>query len=198
MTKPLSEILSEALAIVEKSTPGELSVYDANEGDGWPPRPLWCFKNEAYDSEDEQAAALQGSVHYGGKEDAESIAAAINFLRHHGHALAALARRVEASTGPDVWSYSVDNKNSCTLKWPDGSFVDYVAEQQYPEAAEVCGEAYQVVGSLLDDLGVFNTPEAEKVLDNLSQHRMVHADVLPWPSFRAAPPTSDGGDDGRS
>ena len=57
--------------------------------------------------------------------------------------------------------------------------------EQYPEAAEVCGEAYQVVGSLLDDLGVFNTPQAEKVLDNLSQHRMVHKDVLPWPSFAA-------------
>ena len=59
------------------------------------------------------------------------------------------------------------------------------AGEQYLEAAEVCGEAYQVVGSLLDDLGVFNTPQAEKVLDNLSQHRMVHKDVLPWPSFAA-------------
>jgi hypothetical protein len=66
--------------------------------------------------------------------------------------------------------------------------------EEYPEAAEVCGEAYQVVGSLLDDLGVFNTPEAEKVLDNLSHHRMVHSDVLPWPSFRAAPPSTEGGE----
>ena len=40
---------------------------------------------------------MQGSVHYGGKEDAEAIAAAINFLRHHGNALAALARRVEGA-----------------------------------------------------------------------------------------------------
>lgn len=50
----------------------------------------------------------------------------------------------------------------------------------YPEAAEVCGEAYQVVGALLDALGIFDTPEGEKILDNLSQHRMVHRDVLPW------------------
>ena len=57
--------------------------------------------------------------------------------------------------------------------------------EQYPEAAEVCGEAYQVVGSLLDDLGVFEHPHAQKALDNLSQHRMVHTDVLPWPSFAA-------------
>lgn len=104
MSKPLSEILSEALAIVEKAAPGELSVYDANEGDGWPPRPLWCFKNEAYDSEDEEAEVLQGSVNYGGKEDAEAIAAAINFLRQHGHALAALAQRVETACSAFIFS----------------------------------------------------------------------------------------------
>ncbi len=64
------------------------------------------------------------------------------------------------------------------------------APQQEPqraageEAEQVCAEAYQVVGSLLSDLGIFETPEAEKILDNLSQHRMVHHDVLPWPSFK--------------
>jgi hypothetical protein len=52
--------------------------------------------------------------------------------------------------------------------------------EEYPEAAEVCAEAYQVVGCMLMQLGLFDTPEAEKILDNLSQHRMVHRDVLPW------------------
>ena len=56
------------------------------------------------------------------------------------------------------------------------------ADREYPEAAEVCGEAYQVVGSLLSDLGIFETERARKILDNLSQHRMVHRDVLPWES----------------
>lgn len=51
---------------------------------------------------------------------------------------------------------------------------------KYPEAAEVCAEAYQVVGVLLDALDLFDTPEGEKILDNLSEHRMVHNDVLPW------------------
>lgn len=51
------------------------------------------------------------------------------------------------------------------------------------EAEEVCGEAYQVVGSLLSDLGIFETDHAKKILDNLSQAKMVHKDVLPWPSF---------------
>ena len=124
MSKPLSEILSEALAIVEKATPGELSVYDANEGDGWPQRPLWCFKNEAYDSEDEEAAALQGSVHYGGKEDAEAIAAAINFLRHHGNALAALARRVEGACAVEVISLIHYNDGTGVLDFEGEASVD--------------------------------------------------------------------------
>lgn len=60
----------------------------------------------------------------------------------------------------------------------------------YPEAPMVCAEAYQVVGSLLSDLGKFDTPEAEKILDNLSQHRLVHTDVLPWPSYEAQQPAA--------
>jgi hypothetical protein len=51
------------------------------------------------------------------------------------------------------------------------------------EAELVCYEAYQVVGSLLSDLGVFDTDEAERILDNLCQARLVHQNVLPWPSF---------------
>jgi hypothetical protein len=56
-------------------------------------------------------------------------------------------------------------------------------EQPESEAMAVCYEAYQVVGSMLNDLGQFETDRATKVLDNLSQARKVHDDVLPWPSF---------------
>jgi hypothetical protein len=59
------------------------------------------------------------------------------------------------------------------------------------EAEQVCAEAYQVVGSLLSDLGQFNTEQGRKILDNLSEHRMIHADVLPWPSFEAAQVVDD-------
>jgi hypothetical protein len=52
--------------------------------------------------------------------------------------------------------------------------------EEYPEAAKVCAEAYQVVGALLDDLGIFATEAGAKIMDNLSQHRLVHRDVLPW------------------
>lgn len=62
-------------------------------------------------------------------------------------------------------------------------FADVFAERD--DAQKVCAEAYQVVGSLLSDVGAFETQQAQKVLDNLSQHKPVHDDVLPWPSFVA-------------
>lgn len=49
--------------------------------------------------------------------------------------------------------------------------------------AAVCAQAYQVVGCLLHDLGVFGTERADKILDNLSEGRIVHDDVLPWNSL---------------
>ena len=89
MTTPtLLERLNEVAALLEMATPGDLKAYDANDGDGWPPRPLWSFSNEAYDAESD-GIALQGSIHFGVMEDAQAIAAAINLLRDHGPALAA-------------------------------------------------------------------------------------------------------------
>ena len=60
-------------------------------------------------------------------------------------------------------------------------------ERPHSEAALVCYEAYQVVGSLLSDLGKFGTPEGDKILDNLSQARRIHLDVLPWASYEQSP-----------
>ena len=65
-------------------------------------------------------------------------------------------------------------------------------------AEQVCYEAYQVVGSMLEDLGQFGSGRSWKVLDNLNQAKKVHDDVLPWPSFKAdgrKPLTSDQCDD---
>lgn len=57
------------------------------------------------------------------------------------------------------------------------------------EVEQVCTEAYQVVGSLLTDVGEFDSERGTKILDNLSEAKMVHADILPWPRF--VPDTSD-------
>lgn len=56
----------------------------------------------------------------------------------------------------------------------------------YAEAMQVCAEAYQVVGILLKDLGIFDTERATKLLDNLAIGRMIHKDVLPWQSLGPA------------
>ena len=91
---------------------------------------------------------------------------------------------------------------------PDGSFTwdDFTTDdmlsfaraavladraERASAAEQVCYEAYQVVGSMLDDMGQFNTEQARKVLDNLSQAKKVHDDVLPWPSFRVQDAPSD-------
>lgn len=57
--------------------------------------------------------------------------------------------------------------------------------EQDAQAAEVCAELYQVIGSLASDLGVLEHPQVIKVLDNASEHAMVHTDVLPFPSFES-------------
>lgn len=66
------------------------------------------------------------------------------------------------------------------------------ALEELEQAQMVLGEAYQVVGSMLSDLGQFETDRAEHILDNLSQMRMVHDDVLPWPSFEVHSLTTTG------
>lgn len=44
-------------------------------------------------------------------------------------------------------------------------------------------ETYQAVGSMLSDLGQFNSDKGIKLLDNLSRGKLIHKDILPWPSF---------------
>ena len=54
-------------------------------------------------------------------------------------------------------------------------------EAQAGGAEEACYQAYQAVGVMLSDLGLFDTERGQNLLDNLSQARVVH-DVLPWDS----------------
>lgn len=75
---------------------------------------------------------------------------------------------------------------AATAQWED--IVSIIAawkailtsSEEYPEAAAVCAEAYQVVSILLEQTGQFDTPRAQHLLDNLSQHRLVHKEILPW------------------
>lgn len=49
------------------------------------------------------------------------------------------------------------------------------------ELERVCAELYQVIGSLSDYAGVFDHPDVARALDNASDGRLVHKDLLPWP-----------------
>lgn len=49
------------------------------------------------------------------------------------------------------------------------------------ELEEICAEAYQCVGVLADAAGVFESSQkVSDLLDNLSQAKMVHKDILPF------------------
>lgn len=50
------------------------------------------------------------------------------------------------------------------------------------ELETLCGEAYQVIGVLSDDCGRFQDQEVQDVLDNLGDQKLIHKDVLPFPS----------------
>jgi hypothetical protein len=49
------------------------------------------------------------------------------------------------------------------------------------ELERICAEVYQVVGILSDEAGRFDDDASIKAMDNLSQQRLVHEDVLPFP-----------------
>lgn len=49
------------------------------------------------------------------------------------------------------------------------------------ELEQVCAELYQVIGSLASYAGVFDHADVERALDNASEAKLVHVDLLPWP-----------------
>lgn len=56
-----------------------------------------------------------------------------------------------------------------------------MADEKVPTEAElVCYQTYAALGMLLLEMAEQGHPQAEKLMDNLSQARLVHADVLPF------------------
>jgi hypothetical protein len=43
------------------------------------------------------------------------------------------------------------------------------------------GQAYQVIGHLLDLCGMFESPEGQRALDYFSDEAKIDEDFLPWP-----------------
>lgn len=76
----MTDLIAEGRALLEAANTGTLEVYDANEGDGWPPRPLWSAGNEALKREDDDANPVNIIIDTGGREHADLIAWAANNL----------------------------------------------------------------------------------------------------------------------
>ena len=56
--------------------------------------------------------------------------------------------------------------------------------EQRDELIELAAEAYVAAGSLLIDLDAVDTEHGTKLLDNLSEARLKHKDVVPFPSYK--------------
>ncbi|EID7094355.1 DUF551 domain-containing protein [Escherichia coli] len=81
-----------------------------------------------------------------------------------------------------------ENKDSSTNNFRETSETSTNSPVIPDALSTVCAEAYQVVGVMADALGVFGDAAVQKVLDNLSQQKLVHRDVLPF----SLPVTPDG------
>lgn len=66
-----------------------------------------------------------------------------------------------------------------------------LAEQESDKLKRICGESYQVVGSLASSAGLFDHPAVIKALDNLSKQELMHDDVLPFVAEQEAQPLSE-------
>jgi len=67
-------------------------------------------------------------------------------------------------------------------------YVSGSALKRIAELERICAEAYQVVGILADECGRFGDDHVIKALDNLSQAKILHDDVLPFPSKQPETP----------
>lgn len=61
-------------------------------------------------------------------------------------------------------------------------FADELINLKHEELICVIAQCYQVIGVLANECGRFDDEHVIKALDNASEMRLVHDDVLPFPS----------------
>lgn len=115
----------------------------------------------------------------------------LDYLQGYKDGLEWAAQQAEANhpqTGDWLYDDPIDLARAIR-KGPDMPTVQGGNSPVTPDGlSTVCAEAYQVVGVMADALGVFGDAAVQKVLDNLSQQKLVHRDVLPF----SLPVTPDG------
>ena len=56
-----------------------------------------------------------------------------------------------------------------------------MADDRVAELETVCAELHVVIGALAAEAGFYDHPEVTRALDNASECRLVHKDLMPWP-----------------
>lgn len=51
------------------------------------------------------------------------------------------------------------------------------------EKQKLLRQLYQIIGSMLSDMGLFESERGQKLLDNIYAERVLHDDLLPWPAL---------------
>lgn len=74
MNESIKRKIESIRIAANKCTNGNRYVIDDNEGMETCYRPMWCVRNDAYDSSDEDAQPFEAAINYGYKDDAEYIA----------------------------------------------------------------------------------------------------------------------------
>lgn len=107
------DLIAEGRRLLTDASPSPWNVCDDNEGDGWPPRPLWCIRNPEFDTAEDtdEWHGLNIVVDTGTKADAELIAhmrntygAVLDELEQARKSVAALQLRLEPPGSPQFES----------------------------------------------------------------------------------------------
>lgn len=66
-------------------------------------------------------------------------------------------------------------------------FANALIDLKHEELVRIIAENYQVMAVLANDCGQFGSEHVMKALDNAAEMRIVHDDVLPFPSSLRSP-----------
>ena len=78
------------------------------------------------------------------------------------------------------------NNHDPDCRWPKCNcreLAQNLNAKEADEKQELLRQLYQIVGSMLSDMGLFESERGQKLLDNIYAERVLHDDLLPWPSF---------------
>lgn len=103
-----------------------------------------------------------------------------------GHARTGL-RRVDLTPDCEPWLANMCPKITPLHAAPQAPAAQ-PQDARISELETICAQLYQVLGILADEAGRFDDPHLIKAMDNAAAQKLVHDDVIPFPSAPAAQP----------